>query len=241
MIAIPRPAATILLLRDDPFEVLMVRRSAKGSFASALVFPGGTVDADDADDAWLPLVTGAELLSTEERALRIAAIRETFEEVGLFLGVDADGMSIAPASCDATDFRALVAASGARLPLDRLTPYAHWITPEIEPRRWDTHFFLCAAPAGQTPRCDDVETMAPEWLAPATALALGAAGERQIVFPTRLNLGLLARSDSIAAATAAAAARPIVTVCPVIERRGDERVALIPIEAGYGEAEFRHF
>ena len=77
-IAIPRPAATILLVRDAPFEVLMVRRHAGQTFSSALVFPGGTVDESDWSDAWLDLATGGEALDPAERALRIAAFRETF-------------------------------------------------------------------------------------------------------------------------------------------------------------------
>ena len=198
MSATPRLAATLMLLRDGPPvagratdlkpSVLMVRRAATGSFPSALVFPGGTVDRDDHDEAWLPLLTGAERLEADERALRIAAIRETWEEVGLFLGRDAAGRAIAPAAAPGADFRALVAANHACLPLDALAPFARWITPADRPRRWDTFFFLALAPAGQLPRCDEVETMAPEWLRPAAALALAAAGEREIIFPTRLNL-----------------------------------------------------
>ena len=90
-------------------------------------------------------------------------------------------------------------------------------------------------------RCDDVETTAPEWLRPDEALALGAAGMREIVFPTRMNLGMLARSTTVAAALAAAAARPPVTVLPVIERRDGVTIAHIPIAAGYGASEYPHF
>lgn len=238
--ATPRPAATLLLLRDDPFEVLMVRRAAGGSFPSASVFPGGTVDAGDASEEWLPLVTGAQGLRAEERALRIAALRECFEEVGILVATDADGRAVAPAPCEARDFRALVTAGGGRLRLDALVPFGRWITPEIAPRRWDTHFFLCRAPADQVAVCDDVETMAPEWLRPGQALEIAAAGTREIVFPTRMNLKRLAESTDSAAALAAAKARAPFTVMPLVEKREEGIVTRIPIEAGYGVTEFLH-
>lgn len=231
--AIPRLAATVLLIRDDPFEVLMVRRSAKGPFPSAMVFPGGTVDASDRDEAWLPLLHGAEGLDADERGLRIAALRETFEEVGLFVAIDATGEAASPAACDDPDFRALVAASGARLPIGELAHFAQWVTPPISPKRWDTHFFLCRAPHGQLAVCDEHETMAPEWLAPRAAIALAEAGTRDIVFPTRTNLHRLAESASVDAAIAAAATRPRFTVHPRVEHRDDGMFTVIPVEAGY--------
>jgi 8-oxo-dGTP pyrophosphatase MutT (NUDIX family) len=232
--AIPRLAATVLLIRDDPFEVLMVRRSAAGSFPSAMVFPGGTVDASDRDEAWLPLLDGAEGLDPDERGLRIAALRETFEEVGLFVAIDAAGQAASPAACEETDFRALVAASNARLPIGSLAHFAQWVTPAISPKRWDTHFFLARAPHGQIAVCDEHETMAPEWLAPATALAMAEAGAREIVSPTRANLHRLAESDTVDTAFAAAAARPRFIVHPQVQRRADGMYTVIPAEAGYG-------
>lgn len=232
----PRPAATVLLVRDDPFEVLMVRRAEGGSFASALVFPGGTVDGEDGGEDWLPLVTGAEGIDAAERAIRIAALRELFEEVGLLVARDAAGAEVGPSACEG-DFRAVVAASGGRLPLDALVPFARWITPEIAPKRWDTHFYLCVAPRDQEARCDAVETTAAEWRAPGDVLALGRAGERKIVFPTRLNLARLAESGSVAEAYVAAAARPRIAVLPKADRRPDGVYAVIPTEAGYAETE----
>lgn len=232
--ATPRLAATVLLVRDDPFEVLMVRRSSGGPFPDALVFPGGTVDADDGDEAWLPLVRGADALDAGDRALRIAAMRETFEEVGLFLGVDASGDPVTPVACDATDFRALVAASGAVLPLDALVPFARWITPERAPKRWDTHFFLARAPLGQTAICDEVETMAPDWLALETMRGAAHREMGGLLAPTLLNLSLLAESGHSDAALAAAQARTIVTVLPRVEMREGKHYIVIPAEGGYG-------
>src|SRR5690554_2708732 len=90
----PRLAATLMLVRDDPFEVLMVRRHAKAVFGSALVFPGGTVDSDDYEDDWLELSDGAGGLDSVERALRIAGIRETFEETSLLLAHSSGGRAV---------------------------------------------------------------------------------------------------------------------------------------------------
>ena len=235
--AVPRPAATVLLIRDDPFQVLMVRRSAKGPFPSAMVFPGGTVDASDRDEAWLPLLDGAEGLDPDERGLRIAALRETFEEVGLFVAVDTAGDAVPPAACDLRDFRALVAASGARLPIGELAHFGQWITPVLQAKRWDTHFFLCRAPHGQLAVCDEHETMAPEWLAPRTAIDMAETGARAILFPTRANLHRLAESESVASAFAAAEARPRFTVQPRIEHREAGMFTVIPAEAGYSFSE----
>src|SRR5690554_6983850 len=90
----PRLAATMVLVRDDPFEVLLVRRHAKAVFASALVFPGGAVDDDDFSDEWLPLLASGSELDPTERAVRIAAIRETFEETAILLAQTNDGADV---------------------------------------------------------------------------------------------------------------------------------------------------
>jgi 8-oxo-dGTP pyrophosphatase MutT (NUDIX family) len=216
----------------------MVQRAENAFFPAALVFPGGVVDASDRDEAWLPLLSGAEGLGTEDRALRIAALRETFEESALFIAHDGSGAVVPPpGDCTITDFRALVEASGGRLLLEALIPFGHWITPAGSPRRYDTHFFLCAAPEGQEGVCDGGETVALEWVCPAVALAHAEAGERTILFPTRMNLRRLAESETVADTLAAARARPSFTVEPRAERRADGIAMLIPAEAGYGVTE----
>lgn len=233
--AVPRPAATILVLRDDPFEVLMVRRHGNGPFASALVFPGGLVDPADHDEAWSSLLLGADGMRPDDRALAVAACRETFEEAGLLLARDDAGRSV-PGAAGGT-FRAVVAASGGRLPVGGLVPFGHWITPASAPKRFDTHFFLAPAPAGQEAVCDGDETVALEWVPPRHVLARAAAGDLSILFPTRMNLKRLAESDDVATAIAAARARPRFTVTPVTEPREGGTAVLIPAEAGYGETE----
>ncbi len=239
-IVAPRPAATILLLRDDPFEVLMVRRHGNGQFASALVFPGGLVDPSDLDQSWLPLTSGAVDLPAEERALRIAACRETFEETALLLARDGTGAAVPGVTTQGTAFIDLVAASGGTLPLGDLAHFGHWITPEGAPKRFDTHFFLAHAPEGQEALCDGGETVALEWVSPQEVLARAADGDLSILFPTRMNLKRLVESDTVAEAIAAARRRPRFTVLPRPERREGGTAVVIPAEAGYGETEHFH-
>ncbi|HVY90939.1 MAG TPA: NUDIX hydrolase, partial [Hyphomonadaceae bacterium] len=175
----PKPASTVLLLRDqEGLEVLMVRRSAGMAFgASAWVFPGGKVAPADADPAWDDYSDGN--YSHEERALRIAAAREVFEESGLVLATRTlSGMEYsaldnqrAAVEADPALFLKAVKEAGLRLALDRLVPFAHWITPKFEPRRFDTHFFLVRAPEGQTVRHDGREAVDHSWVKPVDLLA----------------------------------------------------------------------
>jgi 8-oxo-dGTP pyrophosphatase MutT (NUDIX family) len=231
----PRPAATVLLLRDDPFEVLMVRRRRGGTFSDALVFPGGVIEASDADAAWLPQLAGASGLDTEARAVRIGGLRETFEEASILVARLADGSPVAPGPPnDGSPFHELVARRGALLALDELHPFGRWVTPTIEPRRFDAMFFLCRAPEGQLARQDDGETVGFEWAAPAELLARAAAGERSLLFPTLMNLRRLAESSDVEAALAAADARSVMPVAPTARRENGRTVLTIPEDAGYG-------
>jgi 8-oxo-dGTP pyrophosphatase MutT (NUDIX family) len=235
---VPRPSATILLLRDDPFEVLMVRRSNSGLFASALVFPGGLVEPEDRDEAWLPMLLRAEGLDADARAHRIAALREMWEEAAILL-LDAGNGECPPPppSPTAAEFRRIVAASGGKLDVGILHPFAHWITPVDSPKRYDTHFFIARAPEGADARCDGTETVALEWIRPEDALARARSGAGAVMFPTRVNLVRLAETANVAAAIAATRQRPIVTVLPRVERRDGGSVVTIPADAGYSETE----
>ena len=245
----PRLSATILLVRDQPsFEVLMVKRHHQIDFASgALVFPGGKTEASDGDAAWADRVLGWDRYDLAERTLRIAAIREAYEEAGILLARTADGAVWAGAH-EAVEARSAVARGeasffdlvgdfGLKLDLPSLTPFARWITPVMMPKRFDTHFFLAAAPADQLAVCDGHETVDAEWIEPSAALALAAEGHRTIIFPTRMNLKLLAESPDSASATTAALARPGVVVTPWVERRETGQVLVIPPDAGYGAVE----
>jgi 8-oxo-dGTP pyrophosphatase MutT (NUDIX family) len=222
-----RPAATVLLVRDRPngLQVFMVVRHHKIDFASgALVFPGGKVEDED-----IALAGGdAELAS------RLAAIRETFEECGVMLASPRDAGPPTPGA----SFRELLDTRDWRSALDALTPFAHWITPPILPKRFDTRFYIVAAPPDQAAAHDGGEAVDSVWIEPARALAEAAEGRRTLVLATRLNLELLGRSASAAEAIAAAAARRVVTVEPRATKTETGYRLTIPLEAGYGGPDF---
>lgn len=223
-----RDATTVLLLRPGdgphPFEIFMVRRTKRAKFmASAMVFPGGRVDAADADDGLaarcdLSREAAAQRMGMDDGAqalaLLVAGVRETFEEAGLLLARRADGpLDLGDAALIArlakhrdalnaheTTMAAVAEAEDLRLELDRLAFYARWITPPIESRRFDARFLVARAPRGQRGQHDTVETTASAWLAPQAALDAYAADDIQLAPPTLRVLLELARSASIEAA-----------------------------------------
>lgn len=242
-----RPAATVLLLRDGRagLEVFMVRRHHLMGFAGdALVFPGGRID--DTDRA---LAARAELcaplvgLDEGAMAFRVGALRETFEESGILLahkdGRPADAACVAGLS-DARmqvakgelAFADLLSREVMTLAPERLVPFAHWITPPVFPKRYDTMFFLAAAPPDQAGAHDGEELVASHWVTPGEALSGTVAGKLEFV--TRRNLEKLNRARSVAEALANARTRAVVTVLPVIEDTKDGRRARLPAEADYG-------
>jgi 8-oxo-dGTP pyrophosphatase MutT (NUDIX family) len=248
----PRPASTILLLRDsakDEVEVFMMVRHYEIDFNSgALVFPGGSVDQGDRGIIAKPeLYSGGAGLDETELSFRIAAIRETFEESGILLArprgsnilVDAKRASEIEAGhrtalCEGkTSFRQVLTDSGMTLALDLLVPYAHWITPEGVPKRFDTWFFLAAAPPEQAGAHDGKESTDSIWLSPREALAGGDSGRFKLPFPTTRNLIRLGKQASVNAALDDATGKPIVTVMPVVTRLNGGRQLRIPLEAGY--------
>lgn len=243
----PVPAATMLLLRDEPeFEVLMVKRHHQIDFASgALVFPGGKPSAGDEASDWSHHCIGWDTFDPTQRTLRIAAIREAYEEAGVLLAVNADGSPFEDASSlgsrkaverGTQEFLDIVRDADVRLRLDQLTHFARWITPTFMPKRFDTHFFVVRAPDRQIAACDGYETVDAEWLSPHKALQMGENGERTIIFPTRLNLQLLAEATSAEDCVSQAEARKMVTVLPEIIQRDGKNVLTIPENAGYGPA-----
>lgn len=235
----PRLAASLLVVRDDPFEVLMVRRSDRGQFASALVFPGGVVEPGDRSQEWLDHVDGADDLDEDERALRIAGVRETFEETAVLLAEGGEGILPPRDDVSGRAFLDVVREHGLRLKLDAIAPFAHWITPETAQKRFDTHFYLTKAPGDCEAVCDGAETVRVEWASPHEVLTRAKVGERAILFPTRLNLGRLAESADSASALEAARRRRPYTVLPRSERREGGLAIIIPAAAGYAETE--HF
>jgi 8-oxo-dGTP pyrophosphatase MutT (NUDIX family) len=244
-----RPAATILLVRDQPaFEVLMVKRHHQIDFASgALVFPGGKTHAGDHDPNWADRSLGWQDFPEIERELRIAAIREAYEEAGILLARNASGgmftgSDTAHAARDAVaqdkrPFLDLIHELDLFLDLGSLSAFARWITPSMMPKRFDTWFYVARAPEDQLAACDGWEMVDSEWIAPNEALRLAASGERKVIFPTRMNLQLLAESTDAHDAMSRAVARPLVTVEPKVEKREGGPVLVIPHDAGYGAVE----
>ncbi len=221
----------------------MVRRSSRATFASALVFPGGALDPGDFSPDWAPFIEDFDRFEGAERAFRIAAIRETWEETSILVGTGTGtGTSTgtdAAAIVGGVSFRDVVERSGLRLRLGAIVPFAHWVTPESEPRRFDTRFFLAAAPAGQRAVADGGETVGVEWVRPGDAALAARRREQPIIFPTLMNLERLAESEDTTSALAAARARAAYTVRPVFERRPDgSHLIRIPVEAGYSVTEY---
>ncbi len=232
--AVPvRPAATIMLLDDRPdLHVLLLRRRAGSAFVGGMsVFPGGGVDPADAEPAVETCCAGQGDARASRRlglsrgglAYWVAAVRETFEEAGVLLAVDAASgrppdlaspaaqqrFATLRAEVDAgrARFADAVRAEGLRLSVDAIHYTARWITPEGPPRRYDTRFFVAALPAGQTPVHDDREAVHSEWRRPADALARFARGELALLPPTVGMLRILAGFSQAADAVAAAAAQ----------------------------------
>jgi len=121
-----------------------------------------------------------------------------------------------------------------KLRLGALAVFARWITPVMMPKRFDTWFYAVRAPDDQVAVCDGREAVDAEWIAPAEVLRLADAGERTVIFPTRMNVQLLAEASSAADCVARAEARTLVTVLPVVEKRGESRFLVLPPDAGYG-------
>jgi 8-oxo-dGTP pyrophosphatase MutT (NUDIX family) len=240
------PAATILLIRDglEGLEVFMVVRHHQIDFASgALVFPGGKVDAQDSSVA--DLCDGIEGLSEGDIAMQVGAVREAFEECGVLLARDKNGDVIsgerlstlqddrAKLNAGELGLRDFLGREQLRLACDLLVPFAHWITPEMMPKRFDTKFYLVDAPNDQLLAHDGYESVDSIWIPPKAALQGNAEGTYTIIFPTRLNVELLAESDSVAAALTASRSRNIVTVLPWTEKRDDGTYLCIRGDAGY--------
>jgi 8-oxo-dGTP pyrophosphatase MutT (NUDIX family) len=223
-IAEPRDAATVVLLRDgaDGLQTYLLRRAGSMAFAAGMhVFPGGRVDRRDADvqPAWTgpPPREWAARLGCDEalaRALVCAAVRETFEEVGVLLAGSSDTEVLAGTTdasyendriallSGASSMAELLAARGLVLRSDLLRAWAHWITPEFEPRRYDTRFFVAAVPPGQHARDVSSESDVAAWVGVRDALAEHEAGRMAMLPPTVAVLRDLAALGDVAAVLA---------------------------------------
>lgn len=209
-IAPARPASTVIVMRPgpstalgatDPFEILMVRRADKVAFmAGSYVFPGGRVDESDRPPAGerVAPATFPDLTDEEEAAYRSAAVRELQEEANVDITVG------------------------------DLHPFAHWVTPEIETRRFDTRFFLARMPEGQQAKHDEGEMSALEWLSPNEAIARFKRRELLLPPPTWTSIRQLAKRTSIDDVLRWAASRPIVRVMPGFVKNDREFMLMLP-------------
>ena len=244
------PAATVLLIRDGAqgLEVFMVERHHQIDFASsALVFPGGRVDEYDHQPELRDACIHWEEDDPKTLPWRAAAIREAFEETGILLARDKnkpEDLISGDHAFSLWDFRKKVEDRAPpfaeflrqhdlQADCAALSFYAHWITPEMMPKRFDTHFFIAAAPAGQAGLHDGREMVDSIWLRPKDAIKDGEEGRRQVIFPTRMNLALIADCESVAQAMEETRQRKVVTVLPKMDTSGSEPVLRIPAEAGY--------
>ena len=246
-------ASTVLLIRDgaDGLEVFMVVRHQEiDSFSGALVFPGGKVDPEDADAR--PYCRGAEGMDEAALTHRVAAVREAFEECGVLLATNNDSDALIGADqlagiearwrADLTAGKITMAdvcrTEGLILALDKMVHYAHWITPRIVPKVFDTHFFVARAPVDHLALHDGTESTDSEWLRPERAVVDAESGKRTVVFPTRMNLLKLSQYKDVDQAMAASRATAVVTVQPEVGSHPKGRTLKIPLEAGYPGSHF---
>ncbi|MCK9273615.1 MAG: hypothetical protein M0P57_00825 [Syntrophales bacterium] len=232
MAVTPRDAATVILLRkarsgkDEDFEVLMALRNRKSSFVpSSYVFPGGRVDDEDCLTKLEKFCRRSDLEKAKasiekpsfpeiDLGLWIAAIRETFEEMGLLYAYRKDGSfmrfdgsndeiekykayrkSLADRS---VSFAEILSEERLTLALDQLYYFSHWITPELSPKRFDTRFFVAEAPRFQTALHDGQELTTHLWIRPRKALEQYWRHQFHMVVPTIVTLEELSRFKRIA-------------------------------------------
>ena len=214
------PAATVLLVRDcgDELEVLMVKRSKRPPFGNLYVFPGGKIDESDKD---LNITNFCNGLNDEQASIKlgvdegglsywVACARECFEEVGILLAIKNNGEELDLNGEDKHKFdnyrRMLLEhkiglleickKENLSLNLNNIEPFSHWITPEIEIKRFDTRFFIAYIPAKQTERHDGNELTDSVWISPKKALDRSLNGEMPMIMPTISNLQQCLEFDS---------------------------------------------
>jgi len=249
----PVPASTILLVRKSAsggqLEVFMVVRHHQIDFASgALVFPGGKIDPGDRRVR--DRCPDTDDLDEELLALQVGAIREVFEECGVLLA-RAPGeaqlitgerlQSLEPyrdqLNSNEISIADFLEKEDLYLACDLLIPFAHWTTPTMMPKRFDTWFYIVEAPEDHTAVHDGHESVDSIWITPDAALEGGASGKYTIIFPTRLNIEILAKSGTVEEAISASRHRDIIEVLPWTEKREDGTYLCIQPEAGYDVSE----
>jgi len=239
---VTRAAATVLLLRDtsEGLEVLMTRRSSTASFVpGAYVFPGGGIDA--ADGCCHALAQRRATQGAQALTEAIAAIRESFEELGVLLARHADGSWATQAEVDAMDrqgdFGAQCAARGLTLAASDMHVLARWVTDRDLPKRFDVGFLVARVPPGQTPVADETEQFEPVWVRPLDALARHQAGSFFMIYPTIVTLERLhglATVDAVLQACAVSE-EPLWTSCPRTGLLAGREARFMEHESAYGE------
>jgi 8-oxo-dGTP pyrophosphatase MutT (NUDIX family) len=252
----PRRAATVVLLRDASAgpEVFLVRRARSAAFmGGAYVFPGGAIEPGDSDPALLARVRGVDPAAAAHAlgealdpptalGIFVAALRETFEEAGVLFGSSARGaVDLREARrrlASGTSLRALAEELALELDAGALVPFARWVTPAVEQRRYDAHFFLAVAPSGcEHAVHDEAETVSSTWKRPADAVAEHLAGRIDLPPPTLRTLEELAGHARAADAIAAARARRPPLVRPVFRDLDGVWVLALPGDPEHPERE----
>jgi 8-oxo-dGTP pyrophosphatase MutT (NUDIX family) len=242
----PRDASTLVVARDAPgggIEVFCVERHKVGFLGGAIVFPGGKLDASDLDAGWATRATAprapATPIAADEATLRglaVAACREALEEAAILPVAG----GAAPSHADLLAWRraldakeasllALLAARDLKLDLAALRPFARWVTPVSESRRFDTRFYLFVATGAVTGAHDDHETTASFWAGPGEVLRRFEAGELQLAPPTHRTLEILAGAKDADAAVALAARSCLEPICPRLFTQRDAQGGVLAL------------
>ncbi len=243
-----RPASSVILLRDDGAVLFVRRRQGMSFFGGAHVFPGGRVEAHDAEAGPVSIealprlerILGEPLPSREALGFYVAAARELFEEAGVLLCRER------PEAHERGELRrrleageglaAALAALGMGLDLAPLVPWAHWLTPSIENKRFDTWFFVARLPEGQDAELDLSESSELVWLRASEALAAAERGEVMLPPPTVRHLEDLGPHGSPGEVLAFAARRRIAPIQPKLLLEGDAPAVLMPWDPEYAAA-----
>ena len=229
-----RDAATVVLLRDGAagIETWLLTRVSQMTFAAGMsVFPGGRVEDVDTD---LPMQGGdpaalAVRFGCDERTARAligGAARETFEETGVLLSVPSVDLAAARADVEQgrVSFGELLRTNGVAIDAGALVPWARWVTPQGEVRRYDTRFFVGALPADVDAADVTTESSAAEWVGVGVALEQAQRGERRLLPPTSATLASLQGFTTVAQVVAASSERDLAPVRPTMHVREDGSV-----------------
>ncbi len=241
--AIPRDAATVVVMRNGNgrVEIFCVERHPSSAFmGGAIVFPGGKVDPGDRNPCWdalsTPLRGGPRNFSDDPstaRAFAVAALRETLEEAALLpvLGDDLDDSAVRElqrARQRGQPFSAAVEEAGLVLDTARLQALSRWITPTVESRRFDTRFYLLAAPPRQHGAHDGHETTRGFWATAADILARWERLEIRLAPPTSFTLELFRDAVDVEAALAIARTRSLAPTLPFVVQDAGETILALP-------------